>query len=116
MFSEEAESTNTGILHYIPNLVTEEENKQLITLPTREEVKDDVWTLYPQSSTSPDGFEEDCSDIIKHDVHKSAQEFFLGVPFLKLSLALLQPSYLKETMLKHLLTIGLSVFLPSLVK
>ncbi|VFQ59730.1 unnamed protein product, partial [Cuscuta campestris] len=72
------------ILPYIPNLITETDNINLVQLPLEEEIKEAVWQLNPNSSAGPDGYNGEffrhCWDIIKADIVSATQEFFLGIP------------------------------------
>ncbi|KAH0684452.1 hypothetical protein KY290_036526 [Solanum tuberosum] len=45
-----------NILQCIPRMVTEEQNQNLQALPTREELKQAVYSMNPNSAPGPDGF------------------------------------------------------------
>ncbi|VFQ80769.1 unnamed protein product [Cuscuta campestris] len=72
------------ITQFIPNVITEEENNNLTIIPTLEEVRAAVWDLDPHSTSGPDGytweFFRKTWHILGQDLHKAAQEFFLGIP------------------------------------
>ncbi|VFQ85780.1 unnamed protein product, partial [Cuscuta campestris] len=72
------------ILDHIPNLISLEDNNFMCRIPDEEEIKQAVWDLNPNSAAGPDGFNgnffRECWSIIKDDVAKATQEFFIGVP------------------------------------
>ncbi|MQM11152.1 hypothetical protein Taro_044055 [Colocasia esculenta] len=44
------------LLHVIPSIVSDAQNMELTTIPSREEIKAAVWSLNPSSALGPDGF------------------------------------------------------------
>ncbi|VFR01632.1 unnamed protein product [Cuscuta campestris] len=68
----------------IPTLITAEDNSLLVELPEEEEIREAVWALNPNSSAGPDGYNgqffRQAWHIIRVDVIKACQEFFLGFP------------------------------------
>ncbi|XP_075108949.1 uncharacterized protein LOC142180776 [Nicotiana tabacum] len=75
-------SVSNDILNCIPNLITEQNNKRLIILPSEEEIKDTVFSMSIESSAGPDGFNEKkfqaTWDIIKRDIIEIVMDFFKG--------------------------------------
>ncbi|VFQ96673.1 unnamed protein product, partial [Cuscuta campestris] len=71
-------------LSHIPWLITDSDNNLLSSLPSMEEVRQAVWELDSSSASGPDGFNgiffRSCWEIIKEDMLKASQEFFLGFP------------------------------------
>ncbi|VFQ64094.1 unnamed protein product [Cuscuta campestris] len=84
VFSTHKEVHAHHILEYIPNLITPEDNFMMGRIPDEAEIQKAVWDLSPTSSAGPDGFNGSffrvCWSIIKENVIKATQEFFLGVP------------------------------------
>ncbi|VFQ92890.1 unnamed protein product [Cuscuta campestris] len=62
--------------------IVEMDNAMLTALPSLEEVKNAVWALESNSASGPDGYNglffRTTWDIIKQDMLKASQEFFLG--------------------------------------
>ncbi|VFQ99349.1 unnamed protein product, partial [Cuscuta campestris] len=83
LFEESPCKASEETLRYIPCTVTAEDNNSLKKLPSMEEVKQAVWSLNENAAPGPDGFNgfffRACWDIIKIDLLKACQEFFLGV-------------------------------------
>lgn len=77
----------TSFLDFIPTLVTQEDNAQLMRPVSMEEVKTAVFALDPESAAGPDGysgrFYQACWEIISPDLLTAVQEFFAGVPLPK---------------------------------
>ncbi|VFQ82121.1 unnamed protein product [Cuscuta campestris] len=71
-------------LSQIPSIITDSDNLQLSRIPSLEEVRQAVWELDSSSASGPDGFNgvffRTCWDIIKEEMLKASQEFFLGFP------------------------------------
>ncbi|VFQ73116.1 unnamed protein product, partial [Cuscuta campestris] len=69
-------------LSHLPSLLSDEDNTMLTALPTLEEVKNAIWNLDSNSASGPDGYNgvffRTTWDIIKEDMLKASQEFFLG--------------------------------------
>ncbi|VFQ87964.1 unnamed protein product [Cuscuta campestris] len=84
LYSKKDSENTEDYLSHIPNLLTVDDNSLLTQLPNEKEVKDAIWNLDPLSAAGPDGFTgefyKNCWDIIKEDVVKAVQEFFLGIP------------------------------------
>ncbi|VFQ98285.1 unnamed protein product [Cuscuta campestris] len=72
-----------SIQHYIPLTISTEDNHMMSRILDNEEIKKAVWDLNPNSAAGPDGFNgyffRTCWEIIKGDVIKATQEFFLGI-------------------------------------
>lgn len=66
----------------IPRMVNQEQNNNLIAVPTIEELKEVVFSMNPNSAAGPDGmngfFFQKCWQIIKHDLLAVIQAFFCG--------------------------------------
>ncbi|VFQ60086.1 unnamed protein product [Cuscuta campestris] len=75
------------ILRHIPTLITTENNNSMTLIPEKEEIKKVVWELNPNAVSGPDGYNgvffRTCWSIIKEDVVKASQEFFMGLPIPK---------------------------------
>ncbi|VFQ79404.1 unnamed protein product [Cuscuta campestris] len=71
------------ILHHIPHLISNDDNTMMSSIPDEMEVRKAVWDLNPNSAAGPDGFNDYffriCWDIVKQDVIKARQEFFMGL-------------------------------------
>ncbi|XP_042950383.1 uncharacterized protein LOC122282502 [Carya illinoinensis] len=69
----------------VSNVISEEDNLRLCSLPTEEEVKQAVFSIPIESSPGPDGFGSGfyraCWDIVRVEVVEAVREFFKGVPF-----------------------------------
>ncbi|VFQ83427.1 unnamed protein product [Cuscuta campestris] len=80
----ECNSIPESTLVNIPTLITAEDNSLLVELPEEEEIWEAVWALNPNSSAGPDGYNgqffRQAWHIIRADVIKACQEFFLGIP------------------------------------
>ncbi|VFQ90762.1 unnamed protein product [Cuscuta campestris] len=87
LYSKKVSENTEDFLSHIPKLLTVDDNSLLTQLPNEEEVKDAIWNLDPLSAAGPNGFTgefyKSCWDIIKEDVVKAVQEFFLGIPIPK---------------------------------
>ncbi|CAH9059413.1 unnamed protein product [Cuscuta epithymum] len=83
LYSVSPSTVSHDILHFIPSLVTDEDNHKLMELPQEEEVKKAVWNLNPKGAPGPDGFNgkffKKCWHIVGSDLLKAVQEFFLGI-------------------------------------
>nr|XP_009610783.1 uncharacterized protein LOC104104414 [Nicotiana tomentosiformis] len=55
-FTQEAEPTSFELLNNVPTMVSAEQNIELCTTPTREEVKATIFALSGESASGPDGF------------------------------------------------------------
>ncbi|CAH9093524.1 unnamed protein product [Cuscuta epithymum] len=80
-------STNMDtMLDLLQPIITSEDNAYLTTIPTKQEIKDTMWALNPDSSAGPDGFNghfyRSSWSIIENDL-TAVQEFFLGLPMPK---------------------------------
>lgn len=89
---------NEQILDSIPHLVTDEDNKNLTTIPSIDELKEAVFSTPIESASGPDGFSASfyrcCWDIIKEDLLNAATDFMSGVhlpPAYSASLIVLVP-------------------------
>ncbi|VFQ85175.1 unnamed protein product [Cuscuta campestris] len=64
LFSPQPTHNMELILHHIPHTITAPQNESLCLLPNREEIKNLVWHLDPNSSAGPDGFN---GNLIKYN-------------------------------------------------
>ncbi|XP_019423006.1 PREDICTED: uncharacterized protein LOC109332480 [Lupinus angustifolius] len=71
---------NSLIDSVIPNLVSEEDNRQLAAIPSNEEIKKAVFSMNGDGAPGPDGFGgcfyQDFCDIIQVEVCNSVRQFF----------------------------------------
>ncbi|KAL0393384.1 UNVERIFIED_CONTAM: hypothetical protein Sradi_2561200 [Sesamum radiatum] len=71
-------------LHWVPNLLSEEDLQHLIIIPKLEEVKAVVFDMCPDSTAGPDGFTshfyQSCWDIIANDLFEAVLDLFRGTP------------------------------------
>ncbi|VFQ96694.1 unnamed protein product [Cuscuta campestris] len=84
LFWENKQVQMDPILEYLEQTITPTDNDNIMKIPTEKEIRDAVWNLNPNSAPGPDGFNgnffKSCWGIIKDDVVRATQEFFLGVP------------------------------------
>ncbi|XP_075088224.1 uncharacterized protein LOC142170259 [Nicotiana tabacum] len=82
LFKKADQNINQALFNTIPKLIEESDNKTLITLPTEEEIKEVVFSMYADSSPGPDGFStkfyQTCWGIIKGDLIRMIKTFFSG--------------------------------------
>ncbi|CAA6660783.1 unnamed protein product [Spirodela intermedia] len=68
------------ILSSIPSLVTHQEISSIMTIPTRKEIKDAIFSMSRNRALEPDGFPADfystCWDIVRTDLVHAIKEFF----------------------------------------
>ncbi|VFQ69024.1 unnamed protein product [Cuscuta campestris] len=87
VFSTVHEGDMGQILDHIPNCVSPQDNSLLRSIPDEEEIRRTIWSLNANSTAGPDGFNgfffRDSWDIIKIDVCRAVQEFFVGIPMPK---------------------------------
>ncbi|XP_015168062.1 uncharacterized protein [Solanum tuberosum] len=80
-FMENQEWNNVELLQCIPKLVTDGDNEEMETMPTKEEVKHVVFSLNGDSASGPDGFSgqffQSCWDTIGTDITNMVKAFFL---------------------------------------
>ncbi|XP_031100721.1 uncharacterized protein LOC116004702 [Ipomoea triloba] len=73
-----------SILQNLPISLEVSDNFSLTKPLTREEIKEAVWKLDPDSAAGPDGFSgtffRHCWEIVHEDVYLAALDFFAGVP------------------------------------
>ncbi|XP_031122605.1 uncharacterized protein LOC116025505 [Ipomoea triloba] len=71
-------------LETISNALSDDDIKMLTSTVSRQEVKEAVWDLDPDSAAGPDGFSgsfyRSCWDTIHNDVYMAVLDFFVGVP------------------------------------
>ncbi|XP_060170771.1 uncharacterized protein LOC132601723 [Lycium barbarum] len=71
-----------AILDHIPSMLSQEENADIVAIPTMEEVKRDVFELSGDSISGPDGltciFYQCCWETIDVDVFNTVKVFFEG--------------------------------------
>ncbi|VFQ76197.1 unnamed protein product [Cuscuta campestris] len=83
LFADHAISNPESITTYIPTTITEQDNNFMRRLPEVEEVREAIWSLNPDAAAGPDGFNgrffKECWNIIKVDLLRACQEFFLGI-------------------------------------
>ncbi|XP_019164595.1 PREDICTED: uncharacterized protein LOC109160804 [Ipomoea nil] len=84
LFSAEDCPGMEALLQCLPVGVLDSDKAALSLPVTREEVKEAVWKLDPDSAAGPDGFSgaffRHCWDIIKDDLYMATLDFFAGVP------------------------------------
>ncbi|KAK4384648.1 hypothetical protein Sango_3039900 [Sesamum angolense] len=75
-------------LHWVPNLLSEEDLQHLSSIPKLEEVKAVVFDMCPDSTAGPDGFTshfyQSCWDIIAKDLLEAVLDFFRGTLHLRI--------------------------------
>lgn len=71
-----------SILEYIPNLITDQENEDIVKLPDEEKVKEAIFSLNGNSAAGPNGFIgcyfQKCWGTIAQDITKVVRVFFIG--------------------------------------
>jgi len=55
-FRENSENNTMDLIHRIPKLITEGENERMVQMPSKEEVKQVVFSLNDDSASGQDGF------------------------------------------------------------
>lgn len=74
--------TDTTITNCIPNIINEEDNAYLTSMPNMEEIKNVVFSMTATSSAGPDGyngiFYHKCWNIIANDIKDFVQNIFNG--------------------------------------
>ncbi|XP_031100850.1 uncharacterized protein LOC116004818 [Ipomoea triloba] len=84
LFTADESEDMHAILDCLPTILTTEDNIALLAPLTREEVKNAVWALDPDSTAGPDGFSgsffRSCWDILHNDVYIAVLDFMIGVP------------------------------------
>ncbi|VFQ66064.1 unnamed protein product [Cuscuta campestris] len=84
VFSHVHEGDMGEILCHIPSILSLQDNYMLGALPEEEEIRKTVWALNANSAAGADGYNgfffRHAWDVIKVDVCKGVQEFFLGIP------------------------------------
>ncbi|VFQ69608.1 unnamed protein product [Cuscuta campestris] len=87
IFSTVHEGDMGQILDHIPNCVSPQDNSLLRSILDEEEIRRTIWSLNANSTAGPDGFNgfffRDSWEIIKIDVCRAVQEFFVGIPMPK---------------------------------
>ncbi|XP_042962498.1 uncharacterized protein LOC122296772 [Carya illinoinensis] len=75
----------------VSNVISDEDNLRLCSLPTKEEVKQVVFSIPIESSPGPDGFGSGfyraCWDIVCVEVVEAIRNFFKGVPLRRFYIA-----------------------------
>lgn len=68
------------IINFIPPIISKEQNKDLVVIPSEEEVREALFSFEGNKAPNPDGFLlfffQTFWDILKADAVKSVQEFF----------------------------------------
>nr|XP_016469313.1 PREDICTED: uncharacterized protein LOC107791712 [Nicotiana tabacum] len=81
LFSAEDISGDCEVLNVVKKVVTEEDNA-VLTASTLQEVKESVFSIYPNSTPGPDGlnerFYQTAWPIIAKDIYEAGMAFFLG--------------------------------------
>ncbi|XP_060170505.1 uncharacterized protein LOC132601442 [Lycium barbarum] len=81
-FTQEPQQEEFSLLEHIQELVTEEDNIVICSIPSLEEVRQAVFELAGDSASGPDGlsglFYQSCWDIVGVDVHKVVKAYFEG--------------------------------------
>ncbi|XP_060194965.1 uncharacterized protein LOC132624161 [Lycium barbarum] len=84
-FTQEDISSNFSLLQHVPNIVTQENNQILTSMPTLEDIKKAIFDRSGDSSGGPDGmivaFYQVCWDIVGSDVYNVVKLFFEGQNF-----------------------------------
>ncbi|XP_019190133.1 PREDICTED: uncharacterized protein LOC109184574 [Ipomoea nil] len=84
LFSAEDCPGSSALVDCLSSGLTDREAQSLLAPLSREEVKEAVWKLDPDSAAGPDGFSgvfyRDCWDLVHEDVFWAVQDFFVGVP------------------------------------
>ncbi|VFQ73702.1 unnamed protein product [Cuscuta campestris] len=87
VFSNIHEGDMGEILGHIPSFLLDEDNAMLGSLLDEEEIRKAIWKLNANSTVGADGYNgfffRQAWDVIKVDVLKAVQEFFLGIPLPK---------------------------------
>ncbi|VFQ76030.1 unnamed protein product [Cuscuta campestris] len=87
IYSPEPVCDDNLLFSYIPNLIGEEDNNMICTIPLEEEIRGAVWDLNANSAPGPDGYNgtffKTFWHIIRDEVGRATQEFFLGLPIPK---------------------------------
>lgn len=117
LFTSEDHCVDIGMMQYIPQLITQEQNSALCSIPSSVEIKDAVWSLKSTSAPGPDGFSGvffiTAWDIIEQDFCAAVKAFFQGYPLprcLTSSLITLIPKILKPTSFNDFRPISLCNF------
>nr|XP_016471243.1 PREDICTED: uncharacterized protein LOC107793412 [Nicotiana tabacum] len=86
-FSQEEEPTDFSMLSNVPAMVIVNQNLELSSYPTIDEVKQAVFTLSGDSGSGPDRFTcmfyQECWDIIGQDIHLMVLHFYGGLALSK---------------------------------
>lgn len=84
LFTSEEHSVNDSFLSCIPQMISDEQNLVLCSVPSLAEIKEAVWALKGSSAPGPDGFSgvfyTTVWEIIKEDFCSAVQAFFQGFP------------------------------------
>ncbi|XP_055830788.1 uncharacterized protein LOC129899799 [Solanum dulcamara] len=79
LFTAEEKHINEDVIKCILNIVTDQQNELLHSIPTKEELKEVVFSMSPTSAAGPDGMSGKFFwDIICDDLLKLVQHFFNG--------------------------------------
>ncbi|XP_060170788.1 uncharacterized protein LOC132601740 [Lycium barbarum] len=82
LFSPESTTDEPTSLNVIQSVVSDEDNRFLIAIPSREEIKEIVFQLDPDSAPGPDGlsgkFYQSSWPVIAEDVFLAVKAFFEG--------------------------------------
>lgn len=79
---------NHGLLNYISNYISEEDNINLTAISSKEEIKEAVFILSSDSTAGQDGYNgtffQHFWDIIKYDIIAFIRKIFIGKKHTKL--------------------------------
>ncbi|XP_055800396.1 uncharacterized protein LOC129869819 [Solanum dulcamara] len=82
IFTAEEKQINEDVIKCILKIVTDQQNELLHSIPTKEELKEVVFSMSLTLAAGPDGmsgkFFQSCWDIISDDLLKLVQHFFNG--------------------------------------
>lgn len=78
---------NEPILSCIPHVISDQQNRDLLVLPSKDEVRQAIWALDQHGAPGPDGssgiFFHSGWEVDGDDVHKAVMEFFIRIPIPK---------------------------------
>lgn len=81
-FRENYRHDSDDMLKLIPKMNTTEQNKEMGRIPSKEEIKEVVFSLNGESTGGPDGFSsmffQSCWRIIGDDIQRMVVAFFCG--------------------------------------
>ncbi|KAK3189736.1 hypothetical protein Dsin_029297 [Dipteronia sinensis] len=102
LYSSTSDTRPNDMLHFIPSLVSDQENAELISIPFAEEIKNIIFSMDPSSAPGPDVFPG------------SFYQVFLGswlLPILNSNFVALIPKILEACLISQFSPIALANFL-----